>query len=836
MYATALRLAVWPRTGGAVGLGLLAGMALQLQQATLSAPAVYAAFVLLALVGYAWVASKKIVGLWRHGVAGLCALALAWGMTGLRAVLFMSQALAPALEGRDILVTGFIADMPQATESGLRFRLRVDAGESGAGAALLDGTPVTVPRLLDVGWYTTGFNLQTQTPELQRTPPALRAGQRWQLPLRLKAPHGSINPHGFDYELYLWTQGVQATGYVRATVSSPVPQLMEQTTAAPVAQLRQWVRDRIQTRVTDPRSAGLLTALVVGDQRAIERSDWDVFRATGISHLVSISGLHITMFAWAATWLVRRGWRTSARLCHWVPASHAAWGMGLLLATAYAVFSGWGVPAQRTCLMLAMVVLLRLQGARWPWPWVALWAAVGVLLWDPWAMLQPGFWLSFVAVMLLFAAGDATNSGATSAMDTRARGLNGSKLERGWARLRAGAVAMWREQWLITLALAPLVLLWFGQVSLVGLLANVVAIPWVTLVVTPLGLLGVVWPALWTAATGAVVLLYAAMDVLAAVPYAALSLPLPPLVPGVLAALGAALLLMPLPRALRMMGLVPVFALLLWRPSVPEHGEFSLLAADVGQGNAVLVQTARHALLFDAGPRYSLESDAGNRVLLPLLKALDVQLDTVVLSHRDIDHVGGAPAVLMMQPQANLLSSLEPQHTLQQLRASQRCEAGMRWQWDGVDFEVLHPDAADYEAEPAPKANALSCVLRISNGRQAALLAGDIEAAQEQRLVDDPAMRPLLRADVLLVPHHGSKTSSTDAFLRAVQPRHALVQAGYRNRYGHPAAPVVTRYEALGTHLVLSPRCGAARWHSAEPQNVACMREDERHYWAHDVP
>jgi competence protein ComEC len=279
-----------------------------------------------------------------------------------------------------------------------------------------------------------------------------------------------------------------------------------------------------------------------------------------------------------------------------------------------------------------------------------------------------------------------------------------------------------------------------------------------------------------------------------------------------------------------------VVALLLWRPPVPQAGEFSLLAADVGQGNAVLVQTANHALLFDAGPRYSLESDAGNRVLLPLLKALDVQLDTVVLSHRDTDHVGGAPAVLMMQPQAALLSSLEPQHALQQLRESQRCEAGMHWQWDGVDFEVLHPRAEDYDTQPPPKANALSCVLRISNGRQTALLPGDIEAAQELRLLADPAVLPRLRADVLLVPHHGSKTSSTEAFLQAVQPRHALVQAGYRNRYGHPAAGVVERYAGQRINLVISPRCGAAQWRSVEPQNVACLREDERKYWHHDVP
>jgi competence protein ComEC len=508
----------------------------------------------------------------------------------------------------------------------------------------------------------------------------------------------------------------------------------------------------------------------------------------------------------------------------------------VLLATAYAVFSGWGVPAQRTCLMLATVVLLRLQGAQWPWPWVALWTAVVVLLWDPWALLQAGFWLSFVAVGLLFVASQPLRPVAATA-DKVGRSPGGDvsrrALPRRWVQ---AAMGMLREQWVITLGLAPLVLLLFGQVSLVGLLANALAIPWVTLVITPMSLAGVLWPDVWTVATGAVAVFYAGLDALAAWPWATLSLPLPPLALGLGAVAGGVLLVLPMPLAVRAMGLTPVLACLLWRPPAPASGEFSLLAADIGQGNAMLVQTARHALLFDAGPRYSLESDAGNRVLLPLLQALDLRLDTVVLSHRDSDHVGGAAAVLMMQPQAELLSSIDREHPLQQLRSSQPCEAGMQWQWDGVQFEFLHPGAADYLATPPPPPNALSCVLRISNGRQVALLTGDIEAAQEQRLLQTPDLAAKLRADVLLVPHHGSKTSSSPAFLQAVQPRHALVQAGYRNRYGHPAAQVMARYEALRINLVSSPRCGAARWRSDEPQNVACMREDERHYWSHDVP
>jgi competence protein ComEC len=271
---------------------------------------------------------------------------------------------------------------------------------------------------------------------------------------------------------------------------------------------------------------------------------------------------------------------------------------------------------------------------------------------------------------------------------------------------------------------------------------------------------------------------------------------------------------------------------LLWQMPRPAPGEFEVIAADIGQGNAVLVRTARHGLLYDAGPRYSLESDAGQRVLVPLLQAFGEELDTVVLSHRDSDHTGGAPPVLAMQPRAELLSSIEAAHPLQALRPARRCLAGQRWNWDGVDFEVLHPVEGDYTSFSS-KPNALSCVLRVANGRATAILAGDIERLQEAALV---ARTADLRADVLLAPHHGSKTSSSVQLLDAVQPRIALVQAGYRNRFGHPAEEVVARYRARGVALIESSRCGAATWSSSDPEAVDCQRQQGRRYWNHVPP
>jgi competence protein ComEC len=270
---------------------------------------------------------------------------------------------------------------------------------------------------------------------------------------------------------------------------------------------------------------------------------------------------------------------------------------------------------------------------------------------------------------------------------------------------------------------------------------------------------------------------------------------------------------------------------LLWQPLRPAMGEFEVLAADVGQGNAVLVRTASHALLYDAGPRFSRDSDAGDRVLVPLLRALGERLDLVLLSHRDADHVGGAASVLAMQPQAGLSSSMDADHELQQLRLGTRCATGQRWQWDGVDFEMLHPDPVAYDA-PA-RSNTMSCVLRISAASSvSALLVGDIEVRQEQSLMRVGS----IQSDLLLMPHHGSKTSSSGSFLDAVQPRLALLQAGYRNRYNHPASVVLERYRERGITVLQSAHCGAATWRSAWPTNWTCEREKERRYWHHRVP
>lgn len=796
----------------------VAGVAVQLQQAALSEVRVYAALALLALP-VVWFAARLRPAAQLAGMA-LAVCALAWASTGLRACYFARSALPAALEGRDVRVVGVVSDLPRRTPAGLRFRLAPDS-------ASLDGQPLALPALLDLAWYSGPAPTSDGAWELQIQPAAVRAGQRWSFTLRLKAPHGSRNPHGFDYELWLWEQGVQATGYVRSTVRDEPPRLLEEHAAYPLARLRQQVRERIDARLGaqaayGPAVAGLLAALVVGDQSAIERGDWDVFRATGLAHLVSISGLHITMFAWGAVALLGWLWRRSARLCQWWPAPQAAWLGGVALASAYAAFSGWGIPAQRTCAMLLLFGVLRWLGLRWPWPTVWALAAAVVVALDPWGLLQPGFWLSFWAVAVLFAS------------DT-ARPADRAGDAPRWRRVLRALRAQAHAQWMLTLALAPLTLLLFGQVSLVGLLANALAIPWTTLVLTPLAMAGVLLPTLWDAAALAAQVFLDWARGLAAWPAATLALPVAPWWLALAAVLGGVAVILPWRPALRLAGAPLLGCLLLWQAPRPPAGEFALLAADIGQGNAVLVQTARHALLYDSGPRYGLDSDAGNRVLQPLLQALGVRLDWLVLSHRDSDHTGGAAALVRAQAPVQLLSSVHPTDPLARLAPMVRCEAGQHWEWDGVQFAVLHPRAQDYPGatDKAPKPNALSCVLRISSAHGSVLLTGDIERAQETVLLAQPGA---LRADVLLVPHHGSKTSSSEAFIDAVAPRWALVQSGYRNRYGHPAAPVVGRYRARGIALLDSPHCGAMHWRSLQPEVLECERAVQVRYWQHQPP
>ncbi len=775
-------------------LGAVLGVALQLQQASLWSPPAYQALLLAGVVGLVLALWQGSGQPWRYWLAALAAALLMAGLTGLRAHERLQLVLPAALDGQELLLQGHVSGLPRVGERGVQFEFMVES-------ARWNGLLVEPPGRIQLGWWQREVDGQTLDP------PELQPGQRWELVARLQRPHGLANPQGLDLELWFWEQGLQASGSVRTGKKQPPPRLLTGQVNEPVAQARAAVRAAIRQSVEQQRAAGVLAALVVGDQAAIDAADWEVFRLTGIAHLVSISGLHVTMFAWLAAALLARSWRLLAwawpgLLLRW-PAQPVAAVGGVLLACAYAVFAGWGVPAQRTVLMLALLTALRLAGLRWPWPVLLLAAMVAVLLLDPWALLQPGFWLSFVAVGVLLSSS-----------------WLGQEEGKG---LRAWWLGLLRTQLIVSVALAPLTLLSFGQLSVVGLLANLLAVPWVSVIVTPLAMLGVLWSPLWRLGAWCVELMTAGLELLARLSWAAIERPELPVLLALAALLGGVLLVLRLPWSTRGWGLLLAWPLLAWAPARPAPGEFELLAPDVGQGSAIVVRTARHTLVHDTGPGQGASS-AAQRVLLPLLRAGGDRLDLLVASHDDLDHAGGLPELLRRHPRAELWASYDTRPATG--RPARFCVAGQRWFWDGVTFEWLSP-AADVAAGESD--NALSCVLRVSSAAgRVALLTGDIGLREEARLL---AGQPGLRADLLLAGHHGSASSSGADWLDALRPSWVLIQAGHLNRFGHPAPELLQRLRERDIRWHASPRCGAASWRSASPDQLDCWRQARRRYW-----
>ncbi|HTJ97958.1 MAG TPA: DNA internalization-related competence protein ComEC/Rec2, partial [Rhodocyclaceae bacterium] len=655
----------------------------------------------------------------RGGVLCLlaCVLGMLWG--NWQASLRLADALPVALEGQDIVVSGTIAAMPQQIERGWRFDFAVDE-------------PASIPRHISLAWYSSGFRDENPV----QVPP-LHAGDRWQLTVRLKRPHGNLNPYGFDYEAWLFERNIRATGYVRAKSE----QRLLGASSSPLLAIERWregIRNRFQQSLGDAPYAGVLVALAVGDQQAVDRKQWDLFARTGITHLISISGLHITMLAGLAYALVNGLWRRVPRLMLYLPAQQAAVVAGWCAACAYCLLAGFAVPAQRTLFMLAVVAIALWSRRNLAPRHVLSLALLLVLLFDPWAVLAAGFWLSFGAVSLLFYIG------------------HGRLGTLHW--LRAWGVA----QWAMTLGMLPLLLLLFQQFSLVSPLANAVAIPIVSFIVTPLTLLAVI-PGLeffLTPAHAILAWLTQFMTWLAAWPWAIWQQHVPSMWAIVLAMLGMAWLLLPRGLPARWLGLVCVLPMFLLPAERPAVGELRVTTLDVGQGLAVHVQTAEHDLLFDTGPAFSEDANSGNRIILPYLRAVGVSsLDGLIISHADNDHSGGAEAVIEGMPVDWMMTSVPFENKLSAMPiAQQHCVAGTEWNWDGVHFLILHPQYEAYEAA-SRKSNDMSCVLKVTSNFGSVLLTADIEARTEQALLRTNAAQ--LRSDVLLVPHHGSRTSST---------------------------------------------------------------------------
>jgi competence protein ComEC len=776
---------------------------------------------LLVIAGMALLAALLLrrQGGWRSIVALAAGAGLGFYWAAWLAQAAMAPQLALADEGQDIIVTGTVDSLPYRFEQGVRFNFAV---EKALGAQ--------VPPLIALSWYA-GFR-----DEVTNAVGDVQPGERWRLTVRLQRPHGNANPMGFDYEAWLLEQGVRATGYVRPQPRADTPNVRLAAFVPGfgnvVESSRAALRARILRTLEGRQYGGVIVALVVGDQRAIPQSDWQVFNRTGVSHLISISGLHITMiaglFALGAGALWRHSFFTDWQLPLRLPAQKVAALAGALAAFLYVLLAGFGVPAQRTLYMLLVVALALWLGRITSIVHVLCLALGVVVLLDPWAVLWPGFWLSFGAV--------ATMLYATAGRTTAPLPQSASR----WRRLRAAVALGAHTQYVVTVGLVPLTMLLFSQVSLVSPVANALAIPVISLVVTPLALAGSLLPA--PLSDGLLLLAHAIVEMLAQVlewlgarRFAVWTAPAPPVWSFCWALFGTAWLLAPRGWPHRWAGMLGWLPLLTALPSSPPPGRMWITAFDVGQGMALLVETHGHRLLYDTGPAYSLDADGASRVIVPYLRARGIaRLDGVIISHSDLDHAGGAVSLLENVQVGWLASSLFDGHpAVAARRESHRphlhCMAGQSWTWEGVHFAMLHPLPASH-ADIALKPNARSCTVKITAGKHSILLAGDIEAAQEAQLLARAADGELA-ADVLLAPHHGSGTSSTPAFLAAVHPGLAIFQVGHRNRYKHPKAQVYARYGEMGIARLRTDVEGAVVLEFGNSIDVTPYRASRPRYW-----
>ena len=718
-------------------------------------------------------------------------VSLGFSWAGCFAYLRLSDALPLAWEQRDIQVEGVVATLPQQFENGVRFEFDVER---------VITANALVPQHIALAQYASGLDKA----QAQHSLIPFQAGERWQLLVKLKRPHGLANPHGFDFEAWALERNIRATGSIRNSTFNRRTKDGVWSPRYLVQRARQHVQEDMQKVLGLRPYSGVLQALVIGNEDAISQSDWQVFLRTGTNHLMSISGLHITMLSGLAFGLAMFLWRRSTYLTLFLPARKAAILFGLATALTYALVAGFSVPTQRTFYMLSVFALALWSGRRLSMVNVLAYALFVVVLMDPWAVLAPGFWLSFGAVAFM------------------AYALGG----------RLGEPCWWlsavRSQWVVTLALIPFLLIFFQQFSLISPLANAFAIPVVSLAVVPLAIFGAVFsvaPGLlfahWLMTKTMVVLSYFSEFPLAVWQQAA-----PPGWTLMLAVFGLIWLFLPKGYPLRFLGLIFCTPMMMAAPEAPAPSEMRLSVLDVGQGLAVVVQTQDHVLLYDTGTKTSPQSDSGSRVIVPYLRSIGVKhLDGLIVSHNDIDHSGGMNAVLEQVSSAWLLSSLpEPVAKVSNIT----CFAGQSWQWDGVKFEVLSPQQKTYEMQV--KDNNRSCVVRVTSPYGSVLLTGDIERDVENQL---SAMPPLLKSDVLIVPHHGSKTSSSIGFIEAVQPRLAVFTMGYRNRFGHPKAEIVGRYVARGIKTYRSDSDGAVLIDFNKPAGLQAVawRQQAKRYW-----
>ena len=711
----------------------------------------------------------------------------------LRAHWVLDVALPSELQGKDILVTGVVASIPLEEKRKRRFEFDIETFEYNKKQLPSIGK-------VRLSWY---IKRGKKNSEL-----VIKAGQRWQFWLRLKQPHGFMNPGGFDYEAWLYQKKITATGYVRINTKKNqfAKKLNEEVNGYSMLLLRQKLYDKLKTITAKTSYGGILIALAMGERTGISTEQWQVFRATGTSHLVAISGLHIGLLAGFVFLLTRLVWPYFGSAALILAAPRAAALSSFIVAAFYAALSGFAVPSQRALIMLSIVMFAIFWRHKVQSSQVLSLALLCVLLFDPNSVLSPGFWLSFAAVTIIGVAASAR--------------LNIDKSWRIWGRL----------QWRISVALIPLLLFLFQQASLISPIANLIAIPVVSFLVVPFVLLATTMALylpdialmIYTLADTILTGLWWFLSYLADLPVSEWFGIKPDIFSLLLACLGIILLLTPKGWPAKALGFFLIIPLIWPSTQSPAYGEAEVTLLDVGQGLAAVIQTNKHVLLFDTGPKFSESFDTGAAVIIPFMRQKGInKLDMLIVSHKDNDHRGG-------------LNSIQSEFKIEQLLSSYKelgsrpCLAGQSWKWDGIVFELHNPSTSEsYQTR-----NNASCVLRISGGGQSILLSADIERQTEKQLVTKLGKQ--LKSTYLVSPHHGSKTSSSQPFLDAVEPSYILIPVGFRNRYKMPHMSVLARYSKMNIPIYKTDQSGAISIRIGQKNSNLSVREyrkEKAKYW-----
>lgn len=684
--------------------------------------------------------------------------------------------LQNTLIGQDITMVGIISSVPEYQDRSIRF----------------DFTPIpeskNLPDKIRLSWY-------------QPLPKNLTAGEQWQLTVRLKPPHGTMNPAGFDYERWLFQHRIGATGYIRKNISN---QKLAESSSYNINQLRQSIAQSIKSQLSDSNNIGLIQGLLTGLRHNISPEQWLILQQSGTSHLLAISGLHIGLAAAIGFFSFRWLWSIRANNLLRLPAKQAGAIGGFTFALFYAALAGFSIPTQRALIMLTVLLLALSIRKQLNSSQILSTTGLLILLIDPLAVLSIGFWLSFSAVaIILFLTQHRYPSPKWQ-----------------WAKIHT----------FIALGLTPLLLLFSLKISLIAPIANFIAVPFVSLIIVPLLLLAVVLLYLYPPAS--VILLNLAdslisvlmqwLSMLASWPYShwqntdISSLFFIPIL------IATFIILSPkgLPaKWLALLGFLPLLGLT--KPG-PEYGDFDFILLDVGQGLSAVIQTQQHSLVFDAGAKFNQRSDAGKNIVGPFLHHRGLnEIDTLVISHSDNDHIGGAKYLINHFDIHSVLTS-----RIRNIEHSQPCLAGQSWQWDGVSFTFLSPQPKQIGSK-----NNLSCVLKVSNATHSVLLTGDIERQTEQKLVKDQGEQ--LVSTILVAPHHGSKTSSSNDFINAVNAKTILFPTGYLNRYHFPNQQVINRYQDSGATPYNNAVHGAIliQLKQHKPQQLISWRQAARKIW-----